>query len=102
MPDHDSPNLEPVKAGRQALVGGTVGFLTDRPLLRSAFALTGTLLLAIGLIAAPFWSVPLLSWLTFGQVAGVSLTGGLGAIGLWHLSRPRKPAAANERTRRCD
>ena len=89
MASDPASKLEPVKAGQQVVLGGVVGFLAARPMFRLLLGAFGFGLLLLGLLLAPFWSVPLLSWLSGGQVAGVSLVGGFGAIGLWHLSRPK-------------
>jgi hypothetical protein len=88
-------DLEPVKTGRQVLIGGFIGFLSAHATLRFLVCAVGVALLVVGTVAAPFWKVPLLSWLSVGQVAGVSLTGGIGAVGLWWLSRPTKPGGTD-------
>jgi len=87
MPDLSARDLQPVATLRRAVLGGTIDYLRTRPTLHVLVGATGAVLLGIGIIAAPLWEVPLLSWLSAGQVAGVCLTGGLAAMGIWYLSR---------------
>lgn len=96
MSDDSSRELQPVVELRRAVTGGAVAFLSSRPILRSILGAAGALLFTIGVIAAPFWDVPILSWLKGSQIAATSLAGGLGALGIWYLSRRRgaRPAAS--------
>lgn len=84
---HPSPReLDPAAAARQAALGGAVAFLGRHRKIRALFGAAGAGLLLLGLLTAPLWNVPLLSWLLGGQVAAVSLASGVGALGIWHLS----------------
>ncbi len=85
MSNH-SPELQPVKELRRAVTSGSVSFLAQRPILRAFFGIIGAILFLIGLITAPLWNVPLLSWLNGSQVASTCLAGGLVALGIWYLS----------------
>ena len=85
MPNNP-PELQPVKELRRAATSGTVTFLARRPVLRAFFGIVGAILFLIGLITAPLWNVPLLSWLNGSQVASTCVAGGLVALGIWYLS----------------
>jgi hypothetical protein len=87
MSDNSSRELQPVVELRRAVIGGTVAFLAPRAVLRTLLGAIGAILFVFGLIAVPFWNVPLLSWLSVGQLASSCLGGGLSVLGIWYLSR---------------
>jgi hypothetical protein len=93
MPEPTPQEIQPVAALRQAALGRVVGFLRLHPITRGAVGAAGAALVLLGGLASPFREVPLLSWLTVGPVAAACLAGGLGALGVWFLSRPIAPAA---------
>ena len=86
MADSSSRELQPVVELRRAVTGGTVAFLTPRRVLRAVVGAIGAILFVFGLIAAPFWNVPVLPWLSVGQLAGSCLGAGLSILGIWYLS----------------
>jgi hypothetical protein len=86
MSDESSRQVQPVAELRRAVTGSSITFLSSRPLLRSVFGVAGAILFIIGVIAAPFWNVPVLAWLNAGQIAATCLAGGLGALGVWYVS----------------
>lgn len=88
-------NLAPVETGRRVVIGGFIEFLSAHAVIRSLVCVVGVGLLVVGTLAAPFWNVPFLSWVSVGHIAGTSLTGGIGAIGLWWLSRSTRSRSAD-------
>lgn len=84
-----SRDIQPIAAFRRAFVDGTVRVLRAHPIVRVLVGLAGALVFLVGALLAPFWNVPLVSWLTAGEVAGPALALGLYALGVWHLSGKR-------------
>jgi len=93
----DAARERPADALRNAVEGAAIGFLGSHPILRTIVGAIGALLFLVGVIAAPFWEVPLLSWLSAGQVAGTCLAGGLAVLGIWYVSGQRKPVTSRHR-----
>ncbi len=86
MADEPSHDVKPAAALRRAVLGGAVAYLGSHAALRFLVGAAGAVLFLIGVLAAPAWEVPLLSWLSGGQVAAVCLAGGLGTLGIWYLA----------------
>ena len=99
MSDDSSRELQPVAALRRAATSGAVSFLALHPVLRSFLGALGAILFVIGVVTAPLWNVPILSWLSGAQVAGTCLAGGLGALGIWYLSGRRSAVREVDSTR---
>ena len=95
----DAAPQRPSEALRQAVEGAAIGFLGSHPIARFIFGAIGAVFFIVGVMAAPFWEVPLLSWLSAGQVAATCLAGGLAALGIWYVSGQRKTATPNRQKR---
>jgi hypothetical protein len=80
------PESNPVAAFRAAVAEAAVAFSRRHPVVRLSVGAAGAILFLVGGLLAPFWNVPLLAWLSAGQVAGPCLAIGLAALGVWHLS----------------
>jgi hypothetical protein len=89
----------PAEALRQAVEGAAIGFLGSHPILRFIVGVIGAVLFLVGVVAAPFWEVPLLSWLSAGQVAATCLAGGVATLGICYVSGRRKPVTPNRQRR---
>ncbi len=86
MSEERSREFQPVIALRRAVLDSAVTVLRTRAALRLFVGIAGAALFVTGVLVAPLWNVPLLSWLSGGQVAATCLAGGLYALGVWHLS----------------
>lgn len=84
MSDSD---LNPAKALWQAVTKGAIDLLKKHRIFRFLVACFGILALVIGLPAAIFWNVPLLSWLDGKDVAIPLLAAGSYALGIFYMSR---------------
>ncbi|HEX5056951.1 MAG TPA: hypothetical protein VFX02_10690 [Gammaproteobacteria bacterium] len=94
MATNPPQDLQPTSAIKNAAISVTVSFLRSRPFPRFMLCLAGASLLMVGFVAAPLWNVPLLSFVSGGEIAAICFAGGLGALGLWYLARPELKVGA--------